>query len=74
MGGKRTYIPKRPGEPDCTYADTQKIKKLLNWQPKVSFEEGVKIMLENIDNWNDAPVWDKKSIKLATKTWFKVLR
>lgn len=74
LGGKRTYIPKRPGEPDCTYADTRKIKKLLNWQPKVSFEEGVKIMLENIDNWNDAPVWDKKSIKLATKTWFKVLR
>ena len=73
LGGEKTYIPKRPGEPDCTYADITKIKRLLGWCPKVSFEEGVKIMLENIDQWKDAPVWDENSIKEATKDWFECL-
>lgn len=67
------YIPKRPGEPDCTFADTAKIKKDLGWSAKVSFEEGVKIMLENIDYWKDAPVWTADSIAGATKDWFKYL-
>ena len=74
LGGKEgVHIPKRPGEPDCTFADISKIKKRLGWKPKVSFEEGVKIMLDNIDYWKDAPVWDKKSINEATKDWFKYL-
>lgn len=73
LGGSKTYIPKRPGEPDCTYADISKIKKMLNWYPKVSFEDGVKIMLENIEQWKDAPIWDKNSIKEATKDWFECL-
>jgi len=68
------HIPKRPGEPDCTYADITKIKNMLGWSPKVSFEEGVKTMLENIDQWADAPVWDKNSIDDATKDWFEYLR
>ena len=69
----KIYIPKRPGEPDCTYADISKIKKMLGWKPKVSFEEGVKIMLDNIELWKDAPVWDKESINKATKDWFEYL-
>ena len=73
LGGEKTYIPKRPGEPDCTYADITKIKKLLSWSPKVSFEDGVKIMLENIEQWREAPVWDKSSIEEATKDWFEYL-
>lgn len=73
LGGEKTYIPKRPGEPDCTYADISKIKRLLNWTPKVTFEQGVKIMLENIDQWAKAPVWDKSSINEATKDWFEYL-
>jgi len=73
LGGEITYIPKRPGEPDCTFADTKKISELLGWQPKVSFEEGVGLMLDNIDYWRDAPVWDKQSIADATKDWFKYL-
>lgn len=74
LGGEKTHIPKRPGEPDCTFADTTKIKTLLGWEAKVSFEEGVKIMLENIDFWKDAPIWDSDSIKEATKDWFKFLQ
>lgn len=73
LGGKRQYIPKRPGEPDCTYADISKIKRMLDWKPKVSFEAGVKIMLENIEQWREAPVWDEASIKDATKDWFECL-
>jgi UDP-glucose 4-epimerase len=65
------YIPKRPGEPDCTWADITKIKSELGWTAQVSFEEGVGIMLENIDYWRDAPLWDVSSIEKATKTWFE---
>ena len=73
LGGEVKYIPKRPGEPDCTFADISKIKKLLGWAPKVSLEEGVRIMLDNIDYWREAPVWDENSIAEATKDWFKYL-
>ena len=45
LGGEKCHIPKRPGEPDCTFADTKAISTDLNWQPKVSFEQGVKNIL-----------------------------
>ena len=67
-------IPKRPGEPDCTFADTSKIKRMIGWQPSVEFDNGVQMMLENIESWRDAPVWDPASIDEATKDWFKFLR
>lgn len=73
LGGPVTYIPKRPGEPDCTYADTSKIKRVLGWTPKVSLEEGVKEILKNIDYWRQAPVWTPENIADATKDWFKYL-
>ena len=73
IGGKTIHIPKRPGEPESTHADIAKACKLFKWKPKVSFEEGVKIMLDNIDYWKDAPLWDVKSIEKATKKWFKYL-
>ncbi len=73
LGGEKVHIPKRPGEPDCTFADTEKIKRLLNWTPQVSFEQGVRNMLDVIENWRDAPVWDPSSIDRATTTWFKYL-
>ena len=73
LGGDVVNIPKRPGEPDCTFADTTKIQRILDWKPKVSFQEGVQVMLDNIESWRDAPVWDSESISGATKTWFKYL-
>ena len=73
LGGDVLHIPKRPGEPDCSFADITRISQALGWQPEVSFEEGVRIMLENIDQWRGAPVWDKKSIAEATKDWFAYL-
>ena len=73
MKGDITYIPKRPGEPECTFADTTKIQNLLKWKPSISFEEGVIIMLEHINEWENAPLWTPKKIENATKDWFKYL-
>ena len=73
LGGNVEYIPKRPGEPDCTFADIRKIERLLGWKAKVTFEEGVQKMIEKIENWKTAPVWDPSSIKEATTSWFKFL-
>lgn len=74
LGGEVTYIPKRPGEPDCTFAHIGKITAELGWQPKVSFEEGVGRILAQIDYWREAPLWDAGSIAEATKTWFTYLK
>ncbi len=73
LGGERTHIPRRPGEPDCTFADTTRIRSLLPWVPRVSLEEGVARMLEVIEDWRDAPLWDESSIASATADWFKYL-
>ena len=70
----RVNIPKRPGEPNITYANIRKIQKDLKWKPKVSFEKGVSKILENIDYWRDAPLWNKNNIKQTTKLWFKYLK
>lgn len=73
LGGEIVYIPKRPGEPDCTFANTEKIEKALGWKAKVTLEEGVAEVLKNIDYWKDAPVWTPATIDVATKDWFQYL-
>jgi UDP-glucose 4-epimerase len=73
ISGPIVRLPKRPGEPDVTWADVTKIRTQLGWQPLVSFAEGVGGMLKNIDLWRDAPVWDPASIQEATRTWFAML-
>jgi len=72
-GGEVVRLPKRPGEPDCTWADIRKIERDLGWKPRVPFEEGVGQMLKNLDYWRQAPVWDPVSIAGATKNWFTFL-
>jgi UDP-glucose 4-epimerase len=73
LAGPVVYIPKRPGEPDCTWADITKIQLDLGWAQKVSFEEGVGRILADIEYWRDAPLWDPESIAQATAGWFKAL-
>ena len=73
LGGDKVYLPKRPGEPESTFADVTRITGELGWQAKVSFEEGVGTMLANIDYWREAPLWDKASIAEATEDWFRYL-
>lgn len=73
LGGQTVSVPKRPGEPDCTWADIGKAKCMLGWEPRVSFEQGVAAVVENIDYWRNAPLWDQASIAKATETWFRYL-
>ncbi|MDP3732161.1 MAG: SDR family oxidoreductase [Candidatus Omnitrophota bacterium] len=73
LGGEKTHIPKRPGEPDCTWADINKIKEMLGWQPRTSFEEGISLVLEDIDYWKGAVVWTPEKVEEATRDWFKYL-
>lgn len=73
LGGDVVYIPKRPGEPDCTFADITRIKRVLGWTPSVCFENGVRMMLERIEDWRTAPVWDVESITSATREWMAYL-
>ena len=70
---RKTKIPKRPGEPDMTFADISKARRILNWRPKISIEEGISELIKNISYWKNAPLWNKKNIKVATKSWFKYL-
>ncbi len=73
LGGEVIHIPKRPGEPDCTHGDISKIRRLLDWKPEITIEEGVGILLDNIDYWREAPVWTPDTIADATRDWFKYL-
>ena len=73
LGGAKVFIKKRPGEPDCTFADISKIKKKLNWKPRIKIHQGIRFLLNNIDYWQKAPVWTPKKITIATKLWFKHL-
>ncbi len=70
---KKVFLPWRPGEPKKTDANIDKISKKLNWRPKISLKEGIKIILKNIDWWKKAPLWTPKKIKTATKNWNKYL-
>lgn len=71
--GKKIFLPKRPGEPEITFANINLAKKELNWKPTITFKQGVNKIIENIDYWKSAPLWNKTKIKKATKVWFKYL-
>ena len=70
---ERVKLPKRPGEPDITWSNISKAKKILNWSPSVKIEDGIKELINNINYWKNAPIWNKKTIRKATKDWFKYL-
>jgi len=73
LGGEKEFIPRRPGEPDCTFADTQKITSRIGWTPSIPLEEGVARMMAVIEDWRDAPLWNQSTIAEATADWFKHL-
>ncbi len=73
LGGEVVHVPERPGEPRETFADIRKIRRELDWEPRVPFEDGVARMLAGIERWRDAPLWDPDSIAIATRTWFEFL-
>ncbi|MDA8855619.1 SDR family oxidoreductase [Alphaproteobacteria bacterium] len=73
LGGQTVHIPKRPGEPDCTFADITAIQKMLHWSPSIDINRGIELVLENIEYWKDATVWTPSKIQSATEDWFKFL-
>jgi len=73
LGGPRVELPKRPGEPESTFADVARIESRLGWSAEVSFEEGVRRVLEQIDYWTEAPLWTPEKIEDATRDWFHYL-
>ena len=73
IGGDVVAIPKRPGEPGCTFADITKIGKDIGWHPSVSINVGLSRLLKDLDHWKTAPVWDPESIEQATQDWFRYL-
>ena len=73
LEGDVVNIPRRPGEPDCTFADVSKISRMLGWKAKVSLKEGVQQMLDRLEDWRDAPVWNPETIQQATSKWFQYL-
>lgn len=73
LGGDKVHIPRRPGEPDATWADITRITSEIGWRPRVSFEQGVAVMVENIHMWADALLWDADGIAEATRNWFTYL-
>ncbi len=73
LGGDVVNIPKRPGEPDCTFADISKINNLLDWKAEVTLEQGVDEMIKRLDAWKEAPIWNPEKIAIATEKWFEYL-
>ncbi len=73
ISNKSVSLAWRPGEPRLTHANINKIRKELKWKPKISFDMGIEEILENIDEWSDAPLWNKKNITKVTKEWFEFL-
>jgi UDP-glucose 4-epimerase len=73
MGGHAVYIPKRVGEPDCTFADISKIENELSWHPSISIQEGVRRMLNIIEDWKVTTVWSPESIAREASDWFQYL-
>ena len=39
-------LPMQPGDVDITYSDYSRAKKILNYEPQVKFEEGIKYFVE----------------------------
>jgi len=73
IGGPIEYLPWRPGEPKITHANIDRIEKFLGWKPEIELEAGLSELLEHISDWSSAPVWDRESIDIATKDWFRYL-
>ena len=74
LAGDVVHLPKRPGEPDCTWADITKIRARTRMGAEGFVSRpALREMLRRIDYWREAPVWDAASIEQATRTWFTML-
>lgn len=72
IGAERRRIAERGGEPHTIFADNTRLKS-LGWEAKVSIEQGIGRLLENLEYWKDAKVWEPDAIAEETKEWSKWL-
>ena len=58
---QKKYMPRNSADVTSTYADITKAQKMLNWVPKVSFEDGIQMTIDwyiaNTD-WLDTIIID----------------
>ena len=47
IGGKKVFIPKRPGDPNRSCANISKIKKDIKWKPRISIIEGIERLFQS---------------------------
>ncbi len=47
IGGKKIFIPRRPGDPNRSCANIQKIQRDINWKPEISIKEGIQRLFNN---------------------------
>ena len=47
IGGKKIFIPKRPGDPNRSCANISKIKKDIKWKPRISIIEGIERLFQS---------------------------
>ena len=69
----RIHIPKRGGEPLCTWAKIAKARKLLAWKPEMEMNDGVQILKSYMNDYKSAPIWTPEKIEVATKVWHQYL-
>ena len=53
IGGNVQHLPPRLGDVLHTRADITLAKKLLDWEPKIDFKEGIKRTIEWFDRYNE---------------------
>lgn len=46
---KQLFGPRRRGDAEVTLADISRVQRILNWQPKVTMEQGIKELINEID-------------------------
>jgi UDP-glucose 4-epimerase len=46
---KPVYFPDRPGEQKRCCLDYSKIKKVLGWKPEINLDEGLKLLIKNLN-------------------------
>lgn len=71
---EKTFIPKRPGEPDTTHADISKVTNDTSWRPLISLKEGIANILKQSELWEGTKAWEPSEIEKETQNWFKYLK
>lgn len=66
-------LPDRPGEPKETRALIQKANRMLGWEPRVSFDEGLACMTADTDYWKAGRVWTWEESVETQKEWYNLL-